>query len=96
MPLDAALTHNESLASLLKRVHESNARLEAVRAVLPAGVAAGVKAGPLDTEGWTLLARGGATAAKLRQCLPRVQQALKARGWPEVAIRVKVQVGVQG
>ena len=34
---------------------------------------------------------GGATAAKLRQLLPQLQAALRAQGWPDTPIRVRVQ-----
>jgi len=62
---------------------------------LPAGLAALVQPGPLDETGWTLLVGSGAAAAKLRQCLPRLQQALSSQGWAELAIRVKVLVATR-
>lgn len=90
LPMADALAKSEPLASLLERVRESQARLEAVRALLPPGLADQVQPGPLDETGWTLLVPGGGAAAKLRQCLPRLQEALRARGVAEAAIRVKV------
>ena len=93
LPLSDALTQSAPLASLLQRVRESSARYEAVRQALRPALASLVRPGPLDETGWALLVPSGAAAAKLRQCLPRVQQALVEQGWPEVSIRVKVQVG---
>ncbi len=90
LPVGAALDRSETLAGLLRRVHESNARYEAARAALPAGLAAAVRPGPLDDSGWTLLVPSGAAAAKLRQCLPAVASSLAASGWEERSIRVKV------
>jgi Dna[CI] antecedent, DciA len=92
LPMTEALAQSTPLASLLERVRESEARLDAVRGELPPGLAGQVRAGPLDEAGWTLLVSSGAAAAKLRQCLPRLQQALQAQGRPELAIRVKVHV----
>jgi len=91
-----ALAQSAPLAQLLQRVRDSEARWLAVRAVLPAGLASQVSAGPLDESGWTLLARHGAAASKLRQCLPRLQEALLVAGWPELVIRVKVHVPRSG
>ena len=95
LPMADALSQSTSLASLLKRVHESKARYEAVRDQLPGGLAAQVQPGPLDETGWTLLVGSGAAAAKLRQCLPRLQQALSSQGWGDVPIRVKVLVAAR-
>ena len=88
--LAAALGRSESLGGLLQRVHESKARLDAVSGLLPAGLRAAVRAGPLDEAGWQLLADHNAAAAKLRQLLPLLTQTLAAAGWAERAIRVKV------
>ena len=92
VPMADALAGHEGLGSLLQRIQASDGRMVDARAVLPAGLAAHVTAGPLDENGWTLLARSGAAAAKLRQCLPAIQQRLTQQGWPEVPIRVKVHV----
>ena len=52
-----------------------------------------VKAGPLDEDGWTLLAANSAVSAKLRQLQPRLIEALAAKGCKVTSIRVKVQKG---
>lgn len=92
LPMAEALAQSTPLAALLERVRESEARLEMVRGELPPGLSGQVRAGPLDDEGWTLLVTSGAAAAKLKQCLPRLQLALLARGRAELTIRVKVHV----
>lgn len=92
LPMAEALAQSAPLAQLLQRMRDSEARWQAVCGALPAGLAGQVVAGPLDEAGWTLLARSGAAASKLRQCLPRLQDALSREGWPELVIRVKVHV----
>lgn len=91
LPVAEALARSTALGGLLQRVRDSNARWDAVRGALPAPLAAQVRPGPLDDEGWTLLVPSGAAAAKLRQCLPRVQAALDAQALPARHLRVKVQ-----
>lgn len=86
-----ALSRSKPLARLSERLRESEARLAAVRAVLPAGLAPQVRAGPLDDEGWSLLAASAGVAAKLRQLEPRMVAALAAAGFePGLALRVRV------
>ncbi len=93
VPLADALDGSTALGGLLQRVQASEQRLADARTALPPGLAAHLKAGPLDDNSWTLLASSGGAAAKLRQCLPAVQQRLRDRGWPDLPVRVKVHVG---
>jgi hypothetical protein len=90
-PIAESLAADDGLASLLARVRASQARLEAVADLLPAPLRAHVRAGPLDEEGWTILAANAAVAAKLRHLLPMFADELLAKGWQATAIRVKVQ-----
>ena len=90
VPIRQALGDSEPLVRLAQRVRDSQARLVAVSALLPAQLANQVRSGPLDDEGWTLLAANTAVAAKLRQMLPLLVQALTDQGWPARALRVKV------
>ena len=90
VPIRQALGGSEPLVRLAQRVRDSQARLGALSAVLPALLAAQVQSGPLDDEGWTLLAANTAVAAKLRQMLPLLAQALADQGWPARALKVKV------
>ncbi len=89
----SAMGRSNQLASLLQRLQMSQACLEAIRASLPPAMAAHVKAGPLDEEGWTLLAANSAVSAKLRQLQPRLIEALAKKGLKVNAIRVRVQTG---
>lgn len=89
--VNKALHSSEPLANLMQRLRASQACLEAVRSVLPPAMAAHVKAGPLDEDGWTLLAANSAVSAKLRQLQPRLIEALAVKGCKVTAIRVKVQ-----
>ena len=85
------LGHAGPLAQLLKRAQESRERLQAVSGMLPVGMRAAVRPGPLDEEGWLLLVDHGAAAAKLRQLLPRLEQTLLDKGWQPTPIKVRIQ-----
>lgn len=85
-----ALAGSAPLAQLMQRQRDSQARLAAVRAALPAALALQVSAGPLDADAWTLLAANGAVAAKLRQLGPRIESALRDAGWPETVLRIRI------
>ena len=88
-----AMGRSSQLASLMQRLQMSQACLEAVRAYLPPAMAPYVKAGPVDEEGWTLLAANSAVSAKLRQLQPRLIEVLAKKGLKVNAIRVRVQTG---
>ncbi|MFO1338906.1 MAG: hypothetical protein U1F53_11860 [Burkholderiaceae bacterium] len=90
-PVQEALTASPTLTQLLARLQEARARLDSVQPVLPPGLRAHVRSGVLDETGWNLLVPNGAVAAKLRQCLPAIEQALVERGWKPTSVRVKVQ-----
>ena len=91
LALGEALDQSQPLTHLLRRLQESQARLAAVRELLPEALRGQVRAGPLDDAGWSLLVPGGAAAAKLRQLLPALQAALLQQGWPATPIRIRVQ-----
>src|SRR4051794_30225006 len=90
-PIADSLAADDGLASLLARVRASQARLDAVAAVVPGPLHAHLRAGPLDEEGWTILAANAAVAAKLRHLLPMLAEVLLAKGWQATSIRVRVQ-----
>ena len=90
MPLRDALDRSAPLALLQGRLRDSNARFATVRSALPPALAPHVRPGPLDAEGWTLLAANTAVAAKLRQLQPRLEAALLDGGWPPGTLRIKV------
>jgi hypothetical protein len=90
MRIQDALSRSAPLVQLTELMRESNARFEAIRDALPATLAAHCKPGPLDAEGWSLLAANAAVAAKLRQLRPRLEDALQAKGWQVTSIRIRV------
>lgn len=90
LPLGQALDHNTTLATLLARVQAGRDRYDALRSLLPPELLDAVRPGPLLDDGWTLLADGPTAAAKLRQWLPRLADHLRASGFPEAPLRVKV------
>ena len=91
--IEQALQQSAPLARLRQLMLDSNARFEAILGSLPAAMAPHVKPGPVDDEGWSLLAANASVAAKLRQLQPRLEDILRERGWQVSAIRVKVQSG---
>jgi cytochrome c-type biogenesis protein CcmH/NrfG len=91
LPLQRALNQCEPLQRLQQRLAQSGARMEAVRPLLPAALLRHVRSGPSDDEGWTMLAGNPAVAAKLRQLQPRLEAALKQKGFQRTGIRIRVQ-----
>ncbi len=89
--LASALAANDSLNSLGQRLRESQQRLEVIAALLPAALARELRPGPIDDEGWSVLVSNAAVAAKLRHWLPRLDEALKARSFRDLPIRVHVR-----
>ena len=89
--LQDALLQSEPLALLRERIRDSNARFDAVRSCIPAPLQTHVEPGPVDEAGWSLLVANAAVGAKLRQCLPLIEQALTSKGWTGCAIRIKVK-----
>lgn len=88
-----ALARSAPLAALRMRMNESNRRFDAIRPCLPEALVAHVRPGPLDDQGWSLLAANPAVAAKLRQLGPRFEAELDAGGWSKLALRIKVGPG---
>jgi hypothetical protein len=80
------------LARLADLMRESSARLDAVQSLIPPGLRAAVKAGPIDGPVWCLILDNTAVAAKVRQLLPTLMARLQARGCEVTSIRLKVQI----
>lgn len=89
-PITVALAQHEGLARLGMLLRESNRRMEIVGVALPGALRRFVQAGPIDAEGWTLLAANAAVAAKLRQLQPRLLELLAEQGIPPAQLRIKV------
>ncbi len=90
LPIGEALRLHEGLARLGWLMQESRRRLELVRPALPGAMVRFVQPGPVDEEGWTLLAANAAVAAKLRHLLPRLEEMLEAGNARPAKVRVKV------
>jgi hypothetical protein len=90
LPIAQALQASPGLSRLALRLRESNGRFETIRPVLSGNLLAQVQPGPLDEQGWSLLASSAAVAAKLRHVLPRCEEALRDAGWPTLTIRIRV------
>jgi hypothetical protein len=89
--IEEAMSRSSPLARLQHLLRESEARLAVVRSVVPLALGPHLKAGPLDEEGWTLLVANAAVASKLRQLMPRLEEALRARGLQVTSIRLRVR-----
>jgi hypothetical protein len=88
-PVADALRAHEGLSQLNARLEASRRRLRIIAPALPGSLLSSLQAGPLDEEGWSLLAANAAVAAKLRHLLPRLQALLAQAGLPG-QIRVKL------
>ena len=91
LSLGAAIATSDSLVSLAARLRESEQRFETIAPLLPDNLAQELRPGPIDDEGWSLLASNAAVAAKLRQLLPRLSNELRSRSFRDVPIRVRLR-----
>lgn len=89
--VSTALDRCEPLGQLLRRLQEARAHFDTIAPLLPPSLRGDVRPGPVDGACWTLLAAHNAAAAKLRQLLPRLLQALQQGGWQGQSIKVRVQ-----
>lgn len=90
LALGDALQRSAPLADLRRRMDDSARCLQAVLPCLPALLHPHVRSGPLDAEGWTLLAANAAVAAKLKQLRPRLERALVEQRCNSFVVRIKV------
>ncbi len=89
-PIAQALAQHSGLARLGYLMQESNRRMDIVAVALPGALRRFVKPGPVDEEGWTLLAANAAIAAKLRHLQPRLLELLAEQGLPPGKLRIKI------
>ena len=87
---DQVMDDSAALARLGERLRESRAMLASVMPLLPGPLAGAVTPGPLDAEGWSLLAANAAVAAKLRQLVPHLEERLRDAGHAVATVRIKV------
>lgn len=90
LSIGEALSGSVPLVRLREALRDSNARFDAIRPALPPSLLPYLKPGPVDAEGWSLLATNASVAAKLRQLLPRLERMLRDADWPNATVRVKV------
>jgi hypothetical protein len=94
LTMSEAMQRSAPLAHLRAMLQASRECMDAIRPLLPAALAAQLRAGPIDDSGaFVILVSSPAVAAKLRQLQPRLEQALTKRGRQSGAIRVRVQAG---
>jgi aspartate oxidase len=79
------------MAKLTELSRDSVARLNAIEGLIPHGLRASIKAGPIEGNAWCLLLDNNATASKIKQLLPAIQAHLRSKGWEVNSIRLKVQ-----
>jgi len=92
MSLAGAIAASDSLTSLGARLRESEQRFEAIAPLLPDALAHELRPGPIDDEGWSLLASNAAVAAKLRHLLPSLSEQLRARSFRDLPIRIRLRM----
>jgi hypothetical protein len=88
-PVADAMRAHDGLSQLSARLEASRRRLRIIGPALPGALLASVQPGPLDEDGWSLLAANAAVAAKLRHLLPRLESLLAQAGLPG-RIRIKL------
>lgn len=87
----SALDDSATLAGLLASHRRSQACFTAARAGVPPGLLSQLRPGPIDEhQVWTVFTSTNGAAAKLRQCLPRMLEAVRAKDTLITEIRVKV------
>ncbi|MFM8900336.1 MAG: hypothetical protein ACKOF9_10380 [Burkholderiales bacterium] len=91
LALSQALERSAPLSLLRRRLQDSNQRFAVIERLLPPLLLPHVQPGPVDEDGWSLLAANAAVAAKLRQLQPRLEAQLREQGWQTNLIRIKVQ-----
>ncbi|MBA4218100.1 MAG: hypothetical protein IIA03_01565 [Proteobacteria bacterium] len=88
-PVADAMRAHDGLSQLNVRLEASRRRLRTISPAIPVALLSSLQPGPVDEEGWSLLAANAAVAAKLRHLLPRLEALLVQAGLPG-RIRVKL------
>ena len=90
LTLQQAVERSPMLARLGALAAESSARLDLIRPLLPPALRNAVRAGAMDGQTWCVLVPHNAAAAKLRQLMPTLLDALREHGHALDTIRIKV------
>lgn len=85
-----ALRENPTLGSLLGRWRQAQECMQAAQPILGPELSAAMRPGPIEDTQWTLLAASGGAAAKSRQLLPRINQAVQALGLGIQTVRIRI------
>ena len=91
LPIREALDRSAALSTLRRRLEDSASRYAAVQSTWPPTLSPHLRAGPVDADGWTLLAANASVAAKARQLEPLIAERLLACGFAPIKIRIKIR-----
>lgn len=92
LSLEQAFDSAPSLASLQKRIRDSQRFLECIQPALPLGLRNQIKAGPIQGTEWCVLVSNASVSAKVRHLMPMLLAVLVESGAQVSAIRIKVHV----
>ncbi|MDO5625145.1 MAG: hypothetical protein Q4G71_10690 [Pseudomonadota bacterium] len=88
--LQQAVQNTPTLARLSELAGQSAARMALIRPLLPPALRTLVRPGMPEPDSWCILVPHAAAAAKLRQLVPALLQALAAGGHPLQSLQVKI------
>jgi hypothetical protein len=91
LSLEQAFDSAPSLASLHRRIRDSQRCLEWIQPALPLGLRKQIKAGPIQGTEWCLLVTNASVSTKVRHLVPVLLTVLSGNGAQVNAIRIKVQ-----
>ena len=78
------------LAKIGTLLKQSNQMLLSIQHLLPAGLKAGIKAGPIDEQTWCLLVSNTAVANKLRHLTPDIERHINGATCSNLRLRIKI------
>jgi hypothetical protein len=85
-----AIDSAPSLARLAGLAEQSSAMYRSVEGLIPPKLRPHIKPGAVQAQDWCLVVSHGASAAKLRQLLPRLCTHLQQSGWDIQTVRIKI------
>ena len=88
--LHQAIDSAPSLARLAVLAEQSNAMYRSVEGLIPSALRPHILPGAVHEQDWCLVVSHGASAAKLRQLLPRLCTHLQQSGWDIQTVRIKI------
>lgn len=88
--LTQAIDSAPSLARLAGLADQSSAMYRSVENLIPPALRPHILPGAVQERDWCLVVSHGASAAKLRQLLPRLCTHLQQGGWDIQTVRIKI------